>query len=103
MSVKLWPSLPKDADRNGLGSIEASLIQDPDDTHVVIAVINQRRVTTDADTGETTPTARVHHIEVITGPDAKAASELLEAACMRRTGAEQLPLDGPESNGDGEF
>ena len=96
MSVRIWPTLPKDDARNGLVRVERQLIDDPDQTHVIVAVVNQRRVTSDADTGETIPTARVLHIEAITGADADSARQLLTSACKARTGSETLPFESDE-------
>lgn len=100
MSVRLWPVLPKDNDRNGLGAIERALIEDPEREHIVVAVINQRRTTTDADSGETTPAARVVHIEAISGDSEEAARNLLAEAHTERTGHEQLPFDDGDPDND---
>jgi len=100
MSVRLWPVLPKDFDRNGLGAIEQQLTNDPEATFVVVAVINQRRVTTDADSGETTPAARVVHVEAITGADVDSARALLVAAHKARTGRDQLDYPDGDAGDD---
>jgi hypothetical protein len=92
MSVRMWATLPKDHTANGLGVIEAALVDDPDAEHIVIARINRRRVTTDDDTGDTIPTARVVHIEVIRGELEADAREILGAAHRTRTGEETLPF-----------
>jgi hypothetical protein len=100
MAVRLWPVLPKDVERNGLAAVEQALIGDPEGTHVIIAVINQRRVTTDADSGETTPAARVLHVEAITGADEASARQLLVSAHKNRTGVEQLPFESDDADPD---
>ena len=99
MSVRLWPVLPKDFDRNGLGTIEQQITDDTEATFVIVAVVNQRRVTSDADTGENTPVARVLHVESLVTPEfEKQGRELLVSAHKDRTGRDQL--DYPDGGAD---
>ena len=104
MTARLASALPKDADSNGLTSIEQQLIDHPDSTHVVIGVIDTRKVIIDAERDETIPYARFRHIEVITGQEeaAKARSMLIEAL-TRRTGAATLPFETEGYGGDDDF
>lgn len=97
MAVRMWATLPKDYSANGLGAIEKALLDDPETEHVIVARINRKRVTTDDDTRETTPTARVVHIEVMTDPQASEnALKLLGRAHKDRTGEDTLPY--PDSD-----
>jgi hypothetical protein len=96
MAVRLWSVLPKDFEANGLGAIERALMENPEHTHVVIAVLNRRRATIDDDAGDTTPTARVLEIEVLGGEQADAARVALAHARKTRTGSETLPFASGE-------
>jgi hypothetical protein len=100
MTARLASALPRDADSNGLTSIEQQLIDYPDSTHVVIGVIDTRKVIIDAERDETIPYARFRHIEVIADQSSAAqARSLLIAALTRRTGAATLPFE--TESGDG--
>jgi hypothetical protein len=92
-SVSVSGRLP-DGDGNGLVAVLSELIRDPKKLHVCIAIIDGKKVTTDADTGETVPTARVRRIEVIVdSEDKELARRLMVRALDRRTGRESLPYD----------
>lgn len=90
MSVRMWPSLPKDFTDNGLGSIEKLMVDDPDARFYVVAEVNRRRATIDDDAGETVPTMRVLRIEPLTGDMEDTARQMLDAATMKRTSAGTL-------------
>ena len=92
MTVRMWPTLPKDAESNGLHVIEKLLIDEPGKRHVVIAIIDRKRVTpSKTTTTETIPTARVLHIEPITVElDENQARRILVEAHTKRTGAQTL-------------
>jgi len=92
MSVRMWATLPADHTANGLGVIESALRADPDAEHVIIARIKRKRVTTDDDTGETTPTARIIHVEVVAGDMQSGALAMLAAMHTARTGEDTLPF-----------
>lgn len=91
MTVKITAALPRDDELNGLPAVKRQLIDDPDTVQVVVAFLDCKQTTTDTDSHEITPTARVRRIEVV---DAKAGRQLLEDAFVARTGRETLPLDG---------
>lgn len=103
MTARLASALPKDANSNGLTSIEQQLIDNPDGTHAVIGVIDTRKVIIDAEREETVPYARFRHIEVISdeAPAAQARSPLIHAL-TKRTGVETLPFESDDA-GDGDF
>lgn len=94
MSVTLSAHLPDD-ERNGIGAISAALCEDPEKTHVIVAVVDCSRITTKIDTGDVIPTARIRAIEAFEGhtADAKELSRLLRRQIERRTGKVELPLD----------
>jgi hypothetical protein len=96
MTVRMWATLPKDFERNALPSIEKALLADPDAEHVIIARVNRKRVTTDDDTHETIPTARIVHVEVATGELHDAALELLTDLFKARTNLDTLPFPDDE-------
>jgi hypothetical protein len=101
MAVKLLSKLPANDGANGLAAIYDKLVTgDRDTTHVVIAYINRKRVTTEDDDGQVIPTARIIHCEVLTGADAETGSSLLRKAHKLRTGAETLPFEDGDPAGE---
>lgn len=90
--TKLGSALPKD-DGNGLVAISGELIRDPHQVHVVIAVVDCSKLSTDTDTGLVVPTARIRSIEAMKGEDAELAEQLLRRAYEARTGRNELPFD----------
>lgn len=92
MTVKLAGTLP-DGERNGLTQITADLVTAPTQLHVVVAVVDCKRITTDLDTGDVVPTARVRRVEVVLDADKPAVLRLLRRSHEERTGQAVLPLD----------
>jgi hypothetical protein len=96
MAVTLSGKLPRDAS-NGLGAIAAQLARNPDDMHVIVALVDCSKIVTDTDTGEVMPTARIRAVEAFADQteDAAEIKRLLRRALDRRTRGEQfeLPLD----------
>lgn len=90
--TKLVGSLPK-GDGNGLDALARKLIDTPRDIHVVIALIDCKKIATDTDTGEVEPTARIRRIEAIDSDDRDIAAKMLRRALERRTGKVVLPFD----------
>lgn len=90
--TKLNGSLPRGS-ANGLDAIARRLIDNPQEVHVVIALVDCKRITTDADTGDVEPTARIRRIETVTGDDKTLAATMLRRALERRTGQTVLPYD----------
>jgi hypothetical protein len=81
-------------DGNGLSAIVSELIRDPKRMHVCICIIDTKKVTTDADSGDVTPTARIRRIEVIAdSEDMRVAERLMRRSLDQRTGREALPYD----------
>ena len=93
MTAKFAGALPE-GDANGLGPVVRHLIDRPHDLHVVVALLDCKRTTTDNDTGDVVPTARIRRIEVVVDAEDKALlRRLLERALERRTGATVLPFE----------
>jgi hypothetical protein len=90
--TKLTGALPA-GDGNGLDSIARDLIERPHDLRVVIALVDCRRTTTDNDTGEVEPTARIRRVEVVDGEDLAMAERIMRRALEKRTGSTVLPID----------
>lgn len=86
MSATLAGKLPE-GDRNGLAAIATELIESPDHVHVAIVLLDCSKVTTNTDTGDVVPTARIRRIEPIKDPsDGKRMRVLLRREWERRTG-----------------
>lgn len=94
MSIRLSGRLPRD-ERDGTGAISAAMVNDPESKHVIIAVVDCSKITTETDTGEVVPTARVRAIEAFTqdSPDGKEAYRIWQRAWELRTGQQQLPFE----------
>jgi hypothetical protein len=93
MSAKLNAALPKGAN-DGLSAISEQLVDQPHRVRVVLALVDCKSITTDADTGDVIPTARIRRIEAITDPaDGARLVRLLKRSYERRTGQTVLPLD----------
>ena len=93
MTVRLAAKMP-DGDRNGLAVIAPALVDNPDDTHVAVVVLQTRSLTTDVQGGSTVPTVAIVAIEPITSDgDAREAKRLLRRQFERRTGIQELPLE----------
>jgi hypothetical protein len=92
MSINISGALPK-GDANGLGVIATDLVTDPHRFKVVMMIVDCKRVTSDNDTGETIPTARIRRAEAVLPQDLAAAEQLMRRALESRTGRVVLPLD----------
>jgi hypothetical protein len=78
---KMQSKLPDD---HGLTS--TTLTRNPEATHLVIATVDVSRLTIDVDTGNTEPTVRVLHAEIINTADTKDAQGIYRRALEKRTG-----------------
>jgi hypothetical protein len=90
--TKLGSTLPR-GDGNGLDALARVLIDSPQEIQVVVALVDCKKITTDNDTGEVEPTARIRRIEAITEADKVLAGKMLRRALERRTGKTVLPFD----------
>lgn len=85
MAVKMWPTLPKDDEDNGLGRIERAMIDNPDAEFVVVGRVTRKRLNVEDDKAETTPTLKFLCIEpILVETDANTAAELLQEAFRKR-------------------
>ena len=85
-------ALPK-GDANGLGPIVRDLIDHPHRYHVVMAILDSKKITTDNDSGEVIPTARIRRIEAVLPADLAVAEQLMRRALEKRSGRQMLPID----------
>lgn len=92
MSAKIGGQLPK-GDANGLGPIVRDLIDHPHRFHVLLAIVDCKKVAMDHDSGEVIPTARIRRVEVVLPEDLKSAEKLLRRALEKRAGLTVLPMD----------
>lgn len=91
--IHLSSKLPG-GDANGLGAIAPQLVTNPKKVHVLIMLVDCKSVTTDNDTGDTIPTARVRRVESITrAEDLKQVERFVRRAMEERTGQTVLDLD----------
>lgn len=90
--TKLSTGLPE-GDANGLASIVHDLVAEPHKPHLVIAVLDCKSITTDADSGATVPTARIRQIEPVGGIDRDLAVQIMRRALEERTGQAVLPIE----------
>jgi len=91
--TKLSSGLPKDPERNGLAWIGRDLLTNPQHRHLMLAIIDCSRITTDTDTGMREPTARVLRIERVHPQDVPEVERLVRRALEHRQGDAVLPID----------
>lgn len=82
--------LPKD---HGLSVLQSQLVDSPQTKHIVLAVVDCRKVTSDMDSGEIEPTARILRIEAVLRQDYDQAERLLRRSLEQRHGQPVLPFD----------
>jgi hypothetical protein len=85
-------SLPK-GEANGLAPAIPMLIEQPHRYQVVMAIIDCSKITTDNDSGDVIPTARIRRIEVVLRSDLSTAEQLMRRSLESRSGRTMLPLD----------
>jgi hypothetical protein len=91
--TKLNSGLPKDPGKNGLAWIGRDLLNNPQNRHIMLAVVDCSKITTDTDTGSREPTARVLRIERVHPDDVPEVERLVRRALEHRMGDTVLPLD----------
>ena len=91
-TVKLASALPDD---HGLTAVADRLINDPDELHIVVAIVKTKKLTTDVEDGDVVPTAHIKRIEVVGGDkdEARRLMQIMRRQHERRTGNTVLPLD----------
>ena len=90
--MKFHAALPQ-GQANGLGPIVQPAVDEPHRTHLVLAFVDTKRLTTDVDTGDVEPTLRIRHIEVVLPADADVAEQLMRRAIESRSGKAMLPIE----------
>jgi hypothetical protein len=90
--TKLTGKLPK-GESNGLDAIARQLVDSPQDVQVIVILADCSKISTDVDTGDIEPTARIRRIEAIHGADREVAAKLLRRRFEQRTGKAVLPFD----------
>lgn len=91
--ANLAGKLPE-GDRNGLAAIAGELVDNPEKVHVAIVLLDCMKVTTNVDSGDVVPTARLRRIEIIKDPaDGHTMRRLLQREWERRTGKTVLPFE----------
>ena len=94
--TKLASALPKDH-----GLTNRILTNDPEATHLVIAIVDVKVLTTDVDTGDVEPTVRVLNVEIVNTADGADAQLMLKRALEKRTGKTVLEgLDFDQVTGE---
>lgn len=88
---KLSSKLP-DGEANGLSALSRQLIDEPHRIHIVVALVDCKSITTDHDSGDIIPTARIRRIEPIAG-DREIIAKIMRRAMEERTGKTVLPFD----------
>lgn len=89
--IKISGTLPK-GDANGAAAIAADLIAEPHRFKVILAIVDCKKVTTDNDTGEAVPTARIRRVEPVLPQDLPQAEQIMRRALEHRTGRVVLPM-----------
>lgn len=90
--MRLSGKLPE-GDANGIAGLANDLITKPGEMHVVLAIVDTYKLTTDVDANTVIPTLRVRRIEPLLAEDLGTARRLLERAFEQRTGKATLPLE----------
>jgi hypothetical protein len=59
---------------------------------VLLLIVDCKKVTTDNDTGEAVPTARIRRVEAVLPADLPQAEQLMRRALEKRNGRTMLPI-----------
>lgn len=89
--TKLASALPR-GEANGLEALARKLIDSPQGVHVVVALVDCKKITTDADSGDIEATARIRRLEPI-DVDRDLVAKIMRRAMEKRTGKTVLPFD----------
>jgi hypothetical protein len=89
MAVQVQASFKKDQKHlDGLDHVRKDLIDAPLQPRIIVAVIDVAQITHDVLDGSDTPKIRLRQVEVLDGPDAMKAVDMLNRQYQRRTGRE---------------
>ena len=89
---RLASTLPE-GDQNGLAAITRQLADTPHEVHVLVALIDCKTITTNLDTGDVIPTARILACEILDGKDGTAVQKMLDRKHTARTGLSKLSFE----------
>ena len=89
--ARLAAGLPK-GEANGLAALARDLIDNPSQVHVAVVLLDCKKITTDIDTGDIEPVARIRRIEPISD-DKEIVAKIMRRALESRTGKTVLPFD----------
>lgn len=98
-NVKLASTLPSGG-ANGLALLAGDLVADPQKWRVVIALVDCSQITTNSDTEQVVPTARVRRIVPVADQDLATAKRLMTRSHEGRTGQTMLPYELEEEFAD---
>lgn len=90
--TKLAASLPR-GEADGLSALARQLIDEPERVRVVVMLVDCKKISTDVDTGDVEPTARIRRIEAVLAEDHSVAEKMLRRSLEKRTGKTVLPYD----------
>lgn len=95
VSLKLSGRLPTSDERNGLNVLAERLEDEPDQQHMLVAIVHCAQITTDPRTGRRAITIELHAVEGVPmdTPDGEHAHALWLQRWSDRTGNVPLPLD----------
>lgn len=98
--VKLAGRLPASTESNGMHSVQADLLTDPEEQRVAVIWYDVLKITRDVDQGDEVPTIRVLKIEPLGAVDevSKAIREEVMRASEARLGHSPLPFDDVSSD-----
>jgi len=93
--VKLSSKMPGDPETNGIDSLRADLVDEPDEMRIALVWIDVQKVTIDTDTDEHVPTIRLRRIEPLgsIGEVAPVIRDAVQAAVQKRTGRAPIPFE----------
>ena len=89
--AQLASALPK-GEANGLNALARDMIDNPATAHVAVVLLDCKKISTDIDTGDVEPTARIRRIEPISA-DKDVVARIMRRAMEERTGKTVLPFD----------
>ena len=90
--MKLSSRLP-DGPANGLEAIAGRLVSMPEESTLIVGMLDVFKLTTNLDTDDVEPTVRLRYVEAVPAEHAGAARTLLETIKAARTGEAMLPID----------
>lgn len=89
--ITLGGSIPGD-NNDGLGPHSKDFIDDPLTLVNVVARVAVTKIVTKTETGETYPTLKIHHWEIVPADHQKAFGQMIGDAFGARTGMLELPF-----------